>query len=72
MLGGYFILKHLVRESNILEQDQPLSTSSISPHLDLKPVNFLPFRSNKVRFIEISNCKGIEKKTALHTLKERR
>ncbi len=37
MLGGYFILKHLVRESNILEQDQPLSTSSISPHLDLKP-----------------------------------
>ena len=62
----------MVRDSNPLEQDQPPSIFRVSPRLDLKLINFLPFRGNKVRFIEISNYMGIEKKTALHTLKERK
>ena len=49
MPGGYFIFMAslLVRESDILEQDQPPSVFNISPYLDLKPVKSLLFRSNK-------------------------
>ena len=61
----------MVRESNILEQGQPPYLFNLFPHLDLKPFNSVSFRSNNVRFFEISNCKGIEKKTELSTLKKR-
>ena len=49
MPGGYFIFMAslLVRESDILEQDQPHSVFNISPYLDLNPVKSLHFRSNK-------------------------